>query len=71
METITDDKGKLTRDASLPNELNAFYAHFEASNTEPCMRAPAFLDDCVITLSVVDVSKTFNRLTFKRPDGLP
>jgi hypothetical protein len=54
LKTITDFKGKLSRelpsDASLPDELNAFYAHFEASNTEECMRAPAVLDGCVITL---------------------
>ena len=36
----------------------AFYARFEASNSEACMRAPAVPDDCVITLSVADVSKT-------------
>jgi hypothetical protein len=36
--------------AGLPEELNAFYVRFEACNTEPCMRTPAVLDDCVITL---------------------
>jgi hypothetical protein len=49
----------LLSDASLPDEQNAFYARFEASNTEACMRAPAVLDDCVITLLVSDVIKTF------------
>ena len=62
LKTITDNKGKprreLPSDASLPDELNAFYARFEASNTEACTRAPAVLDDCVITLSVADVNKT-------------
>jgi hypothetical protein len=29
----------------------AFYARFEASNSEACMRAPAVLDNCVLTLS--------------------
>ena len=52
-----DYKGKprreLPSDTSLPDELNAFYACFEASNTESCTRAPAVLDDCWITLSVV------------------
>ena len=56
LKTITDYKGKpmcnLHSNASLPDELNAFYARVEASNTEACMRAPAFPDDCVITLSV-------------------
>ena len=58
-----DDKGnpspELPSDASLPDELNAFHARFEASNTEACMRAPAVPDDCVITLTIADVRKTF------------
>jgi hypothetical protein len=41
LKTITDYKGKPSRelpsDANLPEELNAIYA----SNTESCMRAPA------------------------------
>jgi hypothetical protein len=53
LQTIEDYKGKLNhelpRDASLPDELNAFHARFGASNTEACMRAPAVLDDCLIT----------------------
>ena len=39
-------------------------ARFEESNTEACMRAPAVPDDCVITLSVPDVSKTFKQQCF-------
>jgi hypothetical protein len=43
-----------------------FYACFEASNTEACTRAPAVLDDCVITLSVafkqVNIHKSFKFL---------
>ena len=50
---LLDYKGKHSRelpsDASLPDKLNYFYAHFEASNSEACMRASAVLDDCVIT----------------------
>ena len=65
MQTITDYKGKqnseLPSDSSLPDELNSFYACFEASNTEPCMRAPAVPDDCVITILVADVNNTFTR----------
>ena len=73
MQTITDYKGKpsceLPSDANLPDELNAFYTLFEA-NTEPCMRASAVPDDCVITLSVAGVSETFlNSLTFTRPQS--
>ena len=58
---------------SLPDEPNDFYARFEASNTEVCMRAPAVLDDCVITLSLADVSKTFKQVNIDKaagPDGL-
>ena len=78
LQTITDCKGKPSRelpsDPSLSDDLNAFYAHFEASNTEPCMRAPVVPDDCVITLSVANVSKTFKQVNIHkaaRPDGFP
>jgi hypothetical protein len=69
-----DYKGKPSRelpsDASLPDKLNAFYARYEASNTEPCLRAPAVPDDCVITLSIANVSKTFlSKLMFTRLQG--
>ena len=77
MKTITDYKRKPSRelpsDASLPDELNAFYAHFEASNTEACMTAPAVLNNCVIARSVADVSKTFKQVIIPKaagPDGL-
>ena len=60
LQTIMDYKGKhsceLPSDVSLPDELNAFYARFKASNTELCMRATAFPDSCVIMLSVAEVS---------------
>jgi hypothetical protein len=59
LQIITVYKGKpshkLSSDASLPDELNAFYARIEESNAEPFMRTPAILDDCVIILSVADV----------------
>ena len=77
LQTITDYKGKTSHetpsDESPPNGLNTIYAHFEASNTEACMRAPAVSDDCVITLSVANVSKTFKQVNIHnaaRPDGL-
>jgi hypothetical protein len=70
LKTITDYKGKpsceLHSDTSLPYEQIAFYAHFEASNTEECMRAPAVLDNCVITLSEADVSKTFKQVNIPK-----
>ena len=78
LQTITDYKGKhsheLPSDTSLPDKLNHFYARFEASNTEACMRASAVPDDCVITHSVADVSKTFKQGNIHKaagPDRLP
>jgi hypothetical protein len=78
LQTITDYKGKPSRkqpsDASLPDELYAFYVRFEASNTEPCMRAPAVPEDCVIMLFAADVSKTFKQVKIHKPagpEGLP
>jgi hypothetical protein len=41
---------------------------------EVCMRAPDVSDDCVITLSVANVSKTFKQVNIHKatgPDGLP
>ena len=71
-------KGKHSRelpsDTSLPDELNYFNARFKANNTETCMRAPAVLEDCVITLSAADVSKNFKQVNIHKaagPDGLP
>ena len=55
--------------SSLTDEVNYFYARFEASNTEACMRAPAVPDDCVITLSVADISKTFKQVNIHKPAG--
>ena len=73
LKTFTDDKENPSRelpsDSSLPDELNAFYARFEASNTEACTRAPAVLDYCVITLSVADVSKTFKQVNIHKAAG--
>ena len=73
MQTITDYKGKHSRelpsDTSLPDELNHFYTRFEASNTEACMRASGVPDDCVITLSVADVSKTFKQVNIHKAAG--
>ena len=73
LKTITDYKGNPSRelpiDASLPDEVNVFYAPFEASNTEACVRAPAVLDDCVITLLVADVSKTLTQVNIHKAAG--
>ena len=73
LQTITDYKGKpsleMPSDVSLPDELKAFYSHFELSNTEPCMIAPDVPDNCVISLSIADVRRHLNRLTFTSSQG--
>jgi hypothetical protein len=71
LQTITAYKGP--HYTSLPDELNYIYAHFEANNTETFIRAPAVPDDCVITLSSADLSKTFKQVNIHKavgPDGL-
>ena len=74
LQTITDYEGmhspELPSDRSLPDELNYFYARFEASNTETLMRESAVPDDSVITLSV---TKTFKHVNIQSagPYGLP
>ena len=78
LQTITDYKGKHSQElpswTSQPDELNNFYARFEARNTATCKRASAVQDDCVITLSAANASKTFKQVNIPRaagPDGLP
>ena len=73
LQTITDYKG-LPSETSLQAEQNYFYARFEANNTETFMKAPAVPEDCVITYSAANESKTFKQLNIHkatRPDGLP
>ena len=76
IKTITDYKVKPSRelpsDESLLDELNAFYACFEASNTEACMRASAVPDDCDHPLR--SRCKTFKQVNIHKAagqDGLP
>jgi hypothetical protein len=69
LQTITDYTWKhileLPSDTCLPDVLNDFYARLEESNTETCKRASAVPDDCVITLSAADVSKTFKQVNIQ------
>jgi hypothetical protein len=48
---------------SLPDELNYFYARFEASNTEACMRACS--GRLWLRSLVADVSKTLKQVNYK------
>jgi hypothetical protein len=70
LQTITDYKGKHSRelpsDTSLPDELNYFYARFDANNTETYMRVSALPEDCVITHSAADVGKTFKQVNIHK-----
>jgi hypothetical protein len=66
--------GIISNPTDAHRKINTFYAGFEASNTEPFMRAPAVPDDCVIALSIGDVSKTFKQVNIHKaagPYGLP
>ncbi len=62
--------------ASLPDELNTFYAHFEADNTAHTENAPAAAAEEVSPLSlfVADVTRSFKRVNIHKavgPDGKP
>ena len=63
LQTITGYKGKhsheLPSDTSLPDELNHFYALFEASYTEACMRASAVPDDCGLLNEALQINILF------------
>ncbi len=64
--------------ASLPDELNTFYARFEADNTAHTenVPAPAAAAEEVspLSLSVADVTRSFKRVNIRKavgPDGIP
>ncbi len=62
--------------ASLPDELNHFYARFEADNTAYTESAPAAAAEEVsaLSLSVADVSRSFKRVNIRKavgPDDIP
>ncbi len=62
--------------ASLPDELNTFYARFEADNTAHTESAPVAAAEEVsaLSLSVADVTQSFKRVNICKavfPDGIP
>ncbi len=62
--------------ASLPDELNIFYARFETDNTAHTESAPAAAAEEVspLSLSVADVTQSFKRVNIRKavgPDGIP
>ncbi len=53
---------------SLPDELNTFYAQFEADNTAHTESAAAAAEEVSpLTLSVADVTRSFRRVNICRP----
>jgi len=60
--------------ASLPDELNTFYALFEVSNTTPTARLAEDQADCTPSLTMVDVRRALKRINPRKspgPDGIP
>uniref|UniRef100_A0A8C9VFB8 Reverse transcriptase domain-containing protein n=1 Tax=Scleropages formosus TaxID=113540 RepID=A0A8C9VFB8_SCLFO len=61
--------------ASLPDELNTFYARFEAGNsTSSTERAPAAAEVSPLSVSIADVARSFRRVNTRKaagPDGIP
>ncbi len=62
--------------ASLPDELNTFYARFEADTTAHTESAPTASAEEVspLSLSVADVTRSFKRVKIRKamgPDGIP
>ena len=58
---ITEYKKRNSNDArpaaSLPDELNTFYARFEATNTTPSVRLAEDQDDYTLSLTMADVRR--------------
>ncbi len=57
--------------ASLQDELNTFYAHFEADNTAHTESAPtaAAKEESALSLSVADVTRSFKRVNIRKAVG--
>ncbi len=80
INNITDCKGNkpatVNIAASLPDELNLFYARFEAHNTAHTVSAPAAVAEeaSAFSISVADVTRSFKRVNIHKavgPDGIP
>ncbi|XP_073719106.1 uncharacterized protein [Misgurnus anguillicaudatus] len=74
---ITDYKGRkssgVSLSASLPDELNTFYARFEADNTFSAVKIPADTDNLPLVLTTHEVRKAFKRVNGRKapgPDGV-
>ena len=77
LRTITDYRGRArtveTPSASLPGELNTFYARFESGGTTQPLPAPP-VDTSPLTILEADVRRAFQRVNTRKaagPDGIP
>ena len=63
---LTGYKGRNSSDdqpaASLPDDLNTFYARFKATHTLPSARLAEDRDDCTLSLTVADVRRELQRV---------
>ncbi len=60
--------------ATLPDELNNFYARFDRGNTDPPIKALLTPDNLPLTLSTSDVCATLRKVNSHKaagPDGIP
>ncbi len=77
IQTITDYKPPpQTCDSTIPllNELNAFFARFEAQNSTTAQKAPPPPGDQVMTLSTDSVRRSLSRINARKapgPDNIP
>ncbi len=80
INNITDCKGNkpatVNIAASLPDELNLFYARFEAHNPAHTESTPAAVAEeaSAFSISVADVTRSFKRVNIHKavgPDGIP
>ncbi len=80
INNITDFKGNkpatVNIAASLPDELNHFYARFEAHNTTHTESAPAAVAEeaSALSISVSDETRSFRQVNIHKavgPDGIP
>ncbi|XP_072923149.1 glutamate receptor 1-like isoform X3 [Hemitrygon akajei] len=76
LHTIADFKAKCSGAAniaaSLPDELNLFYARFDVANTEPLRRAAKVT--CTLVISEAEVRRCFQPMDSCKavgPDGIP
>ncbi len=77
IQTITDYKPpQQTCDSTIPllNELNAFFARFEAQNSTTAQKTPPPPGDQVMTLSSDSVRRSLSRINARKapgPDNIP